>query len=122
MSNPVLPARVFLAALAVLLLAGCNQSAPPSASMGGSPATEPARASLVTPAGFRLPEGTGCQGEIARFQAVQANDLQTGHVNRTVYERIRADITQAEGLCAAGNDGGARASLRATKSRYGYPN
>jgi hypothetical protein len=87
-----------------------------------SPADSPrTSASLVTPAGFRLPEGTGCAGELARFRAVQANDLQTGHVNRTVHERIAGELSAAEAQCSAGNDGGARAALAATKRRYGYP-
>ena len=29
---------------------------------------------------FTLPEGSGCQGEVARWAAIQDNDLKTGHV------------------------------------------
>jgi hypothetical protein len=111
-----LRAAGLLAGLA--FLAACNQTAPVASA---PPAAEPARASLVTPAGFRLPEGTGCRGELARFRAVQANDLETGHVGRSVHDRIGAELTQAEAQCAAGNEGAALAALRATKSRYGYP-
>lgn len=101
-----------------LALAACNQTAaPPAAPVDSGPRS----ASLVTPPGFRLPEGTGCAGDLARFRAVQANDLQTGHVNRTVYDRIAGELTQAEALCAAGNDGGARSALAGIKRRYGYP-
>jgi hypothetical protein len=101
-----------------LVVAACTQtaSAPPPPAESG-----PRSASLVTPAGFRLPEGTGCAGDLARFRAVQANDLQTGHVNRSVHDRIAAELTAAEAQCAAGNDAGARAALAATKRRYGYP-
>ncbi len=75
----------------------------------------------MTPAGFRLPEGTGCSGEIARFRAVQDNDLQTGHVNKSVYDRIKVELDQASAACSAGNDAGARGMLAATKRRFGYP-
>jgi hypothetical protein len=110
------PVSTLSAAAFAGMLAACSQTAtPPPAD---SPRTS---ASLVTPAGFRLPEGTGCAGELARFRAVQANDLQTGHVNRTVHERIAGELSAAEAQCSAGNDGGARAALAATKRRYGYP-
>lgn len=97
-----------------LLLAACTQTSAPEPVASTAPR-------LVTPSSFRLPEGSGCAGEIARFKAVQANDLDTGHVNRGVHEAIAKDVAQAEALCAGGNDAGARASLRATKARYGYP-
>jgi hypothetical protein len=106
---------VFIACLA-LPLSACNQSATAPA-----PPPERTSASLVTPAGFRLPEGAGCSGDIARFRAVQDNDLQTGHVNSAVYDRIKVEVDQAAAQCAAGNDAGARASLAATKRRFGYP-
>jgi hypothetical protein len=96
-------------------LSACTQTA-----SAPTPAA-PASASLVTPSNFRLPEGQGCSGDISRFRAVQDNDLQTGHVNRQVYDRIRGEIDQAASLCSSGNDAGARAALSATKRRYGYP-
>jgi hypothetical protein len=114
--------RPFLTAVSALVvgvaLAGCNQSAapPPAASVA-----QPQTGSLVTPANFRLPEGTGCSGDIARFRAVQDNDLATGHVNKTVHDRIGGEINQAAALCSAGNDAGARSALSATKKRFGYP-
>ncbi len=102
----------------VLALAACNQTrteapvAQPQA---------PQSASLVTPAGFRLPEGSGCSGDIARFRAVQDNDLQTGHVNRRVYDQIKGELDQAAAACSAGNDAGARAQVAAIKRKHGYP-
>jgi hypothetical protein len=100
----------------MLALTACNQTAP-------APVAPKERTSFsyVTPPGFKLPEGQGCSGDIARFQAVQANDLETGHVNKSVHDRIAAEVNQASALCSAGNDGGARASLAAIKKRYGYP-
>jgi hypothetical protein len=110
----------FMLIAPVLLLSACNQAAQQSAP---APQAPPARTSqsYVTPQGFKLPEGQGCSGEIARFRAVQANDLETGHVNKSVYDRVGADINQAESLCSSGNDAAARGSLAATKKRYGYP-
>jgi hypothetical protein len=99
-----------------LALVACNQSA-----SAPEPPRERTSASFVTPAGFRLPEGAGCSGDIARFRAVQDNDLSTGHVNQSVYNRIKVEIDQAAAACAAGNDAGARGMLAGTKRRFGYP-
>jgi hypothetical protein len=108
---------VLTAGLLTLGLSACNQTSP-------APVTPPAQqisSSFVTPAGFKLPEGQGCSGDIARFRAVQDNDLQTGHVNKSVYDRIKVEVDQAAVQCSAGNDGGARSALAGTKSRFGYP-
>lgn len=102
-----------------LALAGCFGDQPaPSASVAPPPA---AQGSGVTPSSFRLPAGEGCAGEVARFRAVMDNDLSTGHVNKSVYEKVVAEIGQADATCKGGNSGGAIAQIRATKSRYGYP-
>lgn len=111
--------RPFPAGLAAVSLAGilaaCTQSAPPP------PPPAPAGAVLVTPQNFRLPEGTGCSADIARFRAIQSNDLETGHVNRKVYDQIAGELAEAERQCAAGNSAGASAMVRAIKARHGYP-
>lgn len=103
------------AALAALLAAACTPTAkaPPSVAAAGS-------ASGVTAPGFSLPEGGGCAGEIARYRAVIANDLATGHVNRGVHDRIGAELDRAAGACSAGRDAEAVRQVRATKSRFGY--
>ena len=41
--------------------------------------------SPVTPPSFQMPGGSGCAGEIARYRAVQDNDLAMGHVAKSVY-------------------------------------
>jgi hypothetical protein len=102
----------------VFALAACNQGASTSPVQ---PPQERTSASYVTPQGFRLPEGSGCSGEIARFRAVQDNDLSTGHVNQSVYDRIKTEVDQAAAAYAAGNDAGARGQLAGTKRRFGYP-
>jgi hypothetical protein len=98
------------------IVTGCNQSAPAPVAP-----RERTSQSYVTPADFKLPEGQGCSADIARFRAVQANDLETGHVNKSVHDRIAGEINQAAALCSAGNDAGARGALAAVKKRHGYP-
>ena len=103
--------------LSLLLLAsalsGCNstRSAPP----------EPQLRSNVTPSTFRMPEGGGCSGDVARYRAVIDNDVTSGNVNQSVSNTINDEIDQAAAACSAGKDGEARALVRASKSRHGYP-
>lgn len=102
-------------AFAGFLLAACQTAAPPPA-----PAPEQA-APGVTPGTFRMPSGSGCSGEVERFQAVMDNDLATGHTTKGVHSRVSAEIANARSTCAAGNEAGAISQVRATKSRFGYP-
>ena len=104
-------------AAALLALASCNSTPAPQAI-----ATAPQRAvSPITPQGFRLPEGAGCSGAIARYRAVIANDRDTGNVNESVYKQIEGEISGASAACAAGRDGEAMSLVSASKSRHGYP-
>jgi hypothetical protein len=104
--------RLACLGLAAILLAGCNQAAapPPSASVQG-----------VTRSSFQLPSGSGCAGEVGRFHAVIDNDVQIGHLNKSVYDRMVAEVDRASAACAAGRDAEATSLLRSTKSRFGYP-
>ena len=88
----------------VLALAACNQTATAPASTGVMASSS----------------GTGCNGEIGRYRAVMSNDLATGHVNQSVYNRVDREITQAEAACAAGRDAEAVRMVNATKARHGY--
>ena len=108
-----------LAGASVWLSACTTTADAPAPQPVAAPVTQPG--SYVTPAGFRLPEGAGCTGEIARFRAVMDNDLATGHVAREVHGRVLADLRGSEEACAAGQAGEAGARLRAVKNRYGYP-
>lgn len=101
-----------LTGLVALPLAACNQTA-------SSPAPTPATTS-VTPSSFRMPEGSGCLGEIARYRAVMNNDLAMGHVNQSVYNQVEREIGQAEATCTSGRDAEAMRMIRATKARHGY--
>lgn len=96
-----------------LVLAACNSSsAPPEPAAYRSP---------VTPAGFKLPEGSGCAGEIARYRAVMDNDKRSGHVGDKVYDLIQSEINAAELPCRSGNEGASLSLVRASKTRHGYP-
>jgi hypothetical protein len=88
-------------------LAACNQTA------SAPPATSPVAAALPVAAG-------GCGGDIAQFKAVLKNDVDTGNVGQSVYNRATADLGRADSACAAGRDGEARSIVASTKSRYGY--
>lgn len=110
-------AFLFSAILIASALAGCNSSsAPPPASVAQGPGSR-----SVTPPGFKLPEGAGCSGAIARYRAIQDNDLAMGHVNQSVYDQIQTEMAAAEKACAAGEDAKAQSLIRASKSRHGYP-
>jgi hypothetical protein len=102
--------------LVMVALAACQStgSEPPAA-------TPELRGVSITPSNFRLPEGGGCNGDVARFRAIMRNDIETGHTTQSVYDQIEAEMKKADQLCAGGNSGAASAHVRATKSRFGYP-
>jgi hypothetical protein len=97
----VTPALLLTGALA---LAACNQTV-----------SAPAGTSVMASG-----SSTGCNGEIARYRAVMSNDLATGHVNQSVYNRVDREVSQAEAACAAGRDAEAVRMVNATKARHGY--
>ncbi len=103
------------AAFAVLALAACNAPAPQASA-------PPAPGSVtVTPSNFQMPEGSDCKAEVARYRAVQDNDLSMGHVARSVYNQMRRETDAAEAACAAGHDAQATAIIAASEQRHGYP-
>jgi hypothetical protein len=111
--------RLVLAAPLLFALAGCQSGASGPAPTASVPAPSSGPAG-VTPANFSLPTGSGCAGEVARFQAVMDNDLSTGHTTKGVWDEVNAQIAQARATCAAGNDAAAIAQINATKGRFGY--
>jgi hypothetical protein len=102
-----------------LLLAGCNANrAPPVVEL--APPASPAYV-RVTPSETHLPQAGGCAGDIARFRAIQDNDLAVGHVEKGVYAQIQTEVAEAEQACNAGDSLRAEGLLRATKTKHGYP-
>ena len=119
--NRMSPTRVSLAVIlaASLGLAGCNGAG--NSRQQAVAAPEQATPRLVTPSGFKLPDGAGCSGAVARFRALIDSDLDVGHTTKTVHAVMSGDIDRAAAACAAGNDAGARAQIAASRSRHGYP-
>jgi hypothetical protein len=107
-----------LAIFAALTLAGCNASNPPPTASAPSPAPG---SLLVAPSNFKMPEGAGCTGEIARYRAVQDDDLAMGQIAQSVYDQIHSEIVAAAQACSAGRDAEARAMIMSSRKRHGYP-
>ena len=115
---PIKSAVTLLALLPALMLGACQSGGSSLAPPAPSPSNAPAG---VTPNTFSMPSGSGCAGEVARFQAVMDNDLSTGHTTKGVWEQVSAQIASARSTCANGNDGAATAQISTTKARFGYP-
>ena len=113
MNSP--PVLKLFAASAAFALAACNAPAPQA-----SPPPAPGSVAVTQP-NFQLPEGGDCKAVIARYRAVQDNDLSMGHVAQSVYNQIEREIDVAEGVCSAGQDGQAKSMIVASKKRHGYP-
>ncbi len=92
-----------LAALVASLVAGCNSARAPN-----SPSAQ-------------LSESGGCSGVISRYQTLMDRDLDTGHVNRSVYDRVQMEIKEAEAACSQGQEARASELIRASRLRHGYP-
>ncbi len=102
-------------AVAGFALAACNAPTPQA-----SPPPAPGSVA-VTPPDFHLPEGGDCSAKIARYRAVQDNDLSMGHVAQSVYNQIKRETDAAQSVCAAGRDAEAKAMIAASEKRHGYP-
>src|SRR5580700_4142378 len=68
-----------------------------------------------------LPEGGSCSGDIARYRAIQEQDIKMGHVARSVYNKIKAEIAAAEAECNSGHEAHARQMILVSKKKHGYP-
>lgn len=119
------PLLALVLATLPLALAACNSTGGSSPSpAAATPPSAGAYAGLpagVSPPGFTLPAGSGCAASIARWQAIQDNDLNTGHVSQSVYNLIGKEIAQADAACQAGKEAEAEALVRASRARHGYP-
>lgn len=95
-------------------LGGCYQAArypAPAAAIPRGP---------IQPAWPDLPENAACTKDLKRFQAVLWDDVTTGNLNQSVYDKIEADLDRAADACAQGQDSEARAIIRSTKLKHGY--
>ena len=61
-----------------------------------------------------------CGGELATFRSIIDSDVQTGNVNKSVYNRMVPEVARLTQLCRSGHDAEAVRGLHALKSRYGY--
>ncbi len=102
-------------ALAGFVLVACSAPTPQA-----SPPPAPGSVA-VTPPDFHMPEGANCSAKIARYRAVQDNDLSMGHVARSVYSEIKRETDAAQSVCEAGHDAEAKAMIAASEKRHGYP-
>ena len=109
-------ARISFVMFFASVVAGCNSAPSPQPVAPQGPGSR-----SVTPAGFKLPEGSGCSGSIARYRAIMDNDLAMGHVNQGVYNQIQNEIGEAESACSAGQEARALTLVHASKARHGYP-
>lgn len=98
------------------VLAGCNSMGTTTASTGSGYASR-----SYTPQSFKLPEGKGCSGAVARWEAVQQNDYASGNVNADVYKQIQGELSRAADACSAGRDAEAIRMVAESKRRHGYP-
>ena len=108
---PALRPALVLLAMAAMGMAAQAQSGVP-AGYGSRP---------YTPKDFRLPEGSGCAGDIARWKAIQSNDYASGNVSLKVYNQIQNEIDHASAVCQEGRDAQARKLVAASRARHGYP-
>jgi hypothetical protein len=103
-----------LAAIVALCVGGCNSAGP-------APAAAPPGSLAVAPSNFQMPQGGGCPGDIARYRAVQDDDLAMGQIAQSVYDQVHREIAEAAQACSAGRDAEARAMILASRKRHGYP-
>ena len=84
-----------------------------------APAAEfdPRRAVAIS----RCPRAAAAAGDIARYRAVQDDDLAMGQIAQSVYNQIHSEIETAARACAAGRDREASAMILASRKRHGYP-
>ena len=102
-------------AAAAFALAACNTPGPQAAA-------PPAPGSVaVTPSNFQMPQGADCAAVVARYRAVQDNDLSMGHVVQSVYKQMKHETDAAATACAAGHDAEAKSMVAASEKRHGYP-
>lgn len=74
-----------------------------------------------TPKDFKMPDGEGCAGDVARWRAVQDNDYASGNIGLKIYHQIAGEIERADVACRAGRDAEASRLVHDSRRRHGYP-
>ena len=74
-----------------------------------------------TPKDFKMPDGEGCAGDVARWKAVQDNDYASGNIGLKNYHQIAGEIARADTVCRAGHDAEASRLVHDSRRRHGYP-
>jgi hypothetical protein len=69
--------------------------------------------------GLAAAGGADCSAKIARYRAVQDNDLPIGHVVQSVHIQIKREKDATSGVCADGREAEARSMVVASQKRHG---
>jgi hypothetical protein len=105
--------RLSALCLAFALAACASSETPPPVSAGAAPGSGMvSRPALVGPA--------ACTKPIGDYERLIDDDVTTGHLSKSVYDRIVNDLVDVRASCAAGRSGPALVDLAAVKARYGY--
>ncbi|NJO54731.1 MAG: hypothetical protein HC829_07725 [Bacteroidales bacterium] len=115
--SPLRTAALLAALVSVLALGACNTL---ETSTAPAPAAAPVNPNAKV-ASLDIPLGESCGAELSAYKAVMDNDLRTGHVNKTVYDKVIAELAGRVASCQAARSYEAIALMNATKRRYGYP-
>jgi hypothetical protein len=99
---------------ATIATAGCMPAS------GPNPAATVASSGPIPPDWPPLPDGVGCTSDLVQFQTILTSDVETGFINRPVYDEVETALKTAAQACAEGRDAQARKLVQATKKRYGY--
>lgn len=112
-ASPLAPIAIAIAT--TLSLGACTPTAGPNAAAIGASAVPVAAASVD------VSRTSACGREIGTFVDLLDRDLATGFVSPRVHEAATRELEPAIAACRAGDDGRARATLRAVRTRHGYP-
>ena len=104
-------AEILITIGAALALAGCNESG----GMAGPSVTSP-----IVVSSYHLPPGAPCTSEIGTFQTILKSDLDTGNVERQVYDQIQHELSRAAAACSSGNGIEAHSIVASSKEKHGY--
>jgi hypothetical protein len=115
--------RIILAVGLTLVLGACSSTdAPrPQSSIPGGPTVITGSGTSTGIAPRAIVSGPpGCAGPISEYQDLIDRDVETGHLDPGVYNRVSTDLEPVKRACAEGREADARNRLASVKARYGY--